>query len=123
MLLAGLAQKTDRYPLTREKRRTIATAAALHDIGKMEICEDLLHKEGPLTEAERVTLQSHTLLGAQMLEEQPEAGTTPLPARRTTSAAGTMSGTTAAAIRTACRGSRSPSKHRWWAWRTCTSGW
>lgn len=71
MLLAGLAQKTDRYPLTREMRRTIATAA-LHDIGKMEICEDLLHKEGPLTEAERRTLQSHTLLGAQMLEEQPE---------------------------------------------------
>lgn len=72
MLLAGLAQKTDRYPLTREMRRTIATAAALHDIGKMEICEDLLHKEGPLTEAERRTLQNHTLLGAQMLEEQPE---------------------------------------------------
>ena len=72
MLLAGLAQKTDRYPLTREMRRTIVTAAALHDIGKMEICEDLLHKEGPLTEAERRTLQSHTLLGAQMLEEQPE---------------------------------------------------
>ena len=72
MLLAGLAQKTDRYPLTREMRRTIATAAALHDIGKMEICEDLLHKEGPLTEAERRTLPSHTLLGAQMLEEQPE---------------------------------------------------
>ena len=72
MLLAGLAQKTDRYPLTREMRRTIATAAALHDIGKMEICEDLLHKEGLLTEAERRTLQSHTLLGAQMLEEQPE---------------------------------------------------
>lgn len=72
MLLAGLAQKTDRYPLTREMRRTIATAAALHDIGKMEICEELLHKEGPLTEAERRTLQSHTLLGAQMLEEQPE---------------------------------------------------
>lgn len=72
MLLAGLAQKTDRYPLTREMRRTITTAAALHDIGKMEICEDLLHKEGPLTEAERRTLQSHTLLGAQMLEEQPE---------------------------------------------------
>ena len=72
MLLAGLAQKTDRYPLTREMRRTIATAAALHDIGKMEICEDLLHKEGPLTEAERRTLQSPTLQGAQMLEEQPE---------------------------------------------------
>lgn len=72
MLLAGMAQKTDRYPLTREMRRTIATAAALHDIGKMEISEDLLHKEGPLTEAERRTLQSHTLLGAQMLEEQPE---------------------------------------------------
>ena len=72
MLLAGLAQKTDRYPLTRETRRTIATAAALHDIGKMEISEELLHKESPLTEAERRTVQSHTLLGARMLEAQPE---------------------------------------------------
>ena len=72
MLLDHLVQKTETYPLTQEMRRTISMASVLHDIGKMEICEDLLHKEGPLTEAERRTLQSHTLLGAQMLEEQPE---------------------------------------------------
>ena len=69
MLLAGLAQKTDRYPLTREKRRTIATAAALHDIGKMEIGEQVLNSPEPRTPEDEETMRQHTLLGARMLEE------------------------------------------------------
>ena len=69
MLLAGLAQKTDRYPLTREMRRTIATAAALHDIGKMEIGEQVLNSPEPRTPEDEETMRQHTLLGARMLEE------------------------------------------------------
>jgi diguanylate cyclase (GGDEF)-like protein len=69
MLLAGLAQKTDRYPLTREMRRTIATAAALHDIGKMEIGEQILNSPEPRTPEDEETMRQHTLLGARMLEE------------------------------------------------------
>ena len=68
LLLARLARRTDRYQLTQEARRTISTAAALHDIGKMEICDSLLDKAGSLTAEEMRIVQSHTLLGAKMLE-------------------------------------------------------
>lgn len=68
LLLARLARWTDRYQLTQEARRTISTAAALHDIGKMEICDSLLNKAGSLTAEEMRIVQSHTLLGAKMLE-------------------------------------------------------
>ena len=68
LLLARLARRTDRYQLTQEARRTISTAAALHDIGKMEICDSLLNKAGSLTAEEMRIVQSHTLLGAKMLE-------------------------------------------------------
>lgn len=68
LLLARLARRTDRYQLTQEARRTISTAAALHDIGKMEICDSLLNKSGSLTAEEMRIVQSHTLLGAKMLE-------------------------------------------------------
>ena len=67
LLLARLARRTDRYQLTQEARR-ISTAAALHDIGKMEICDSLLNKAGSLTAEEMRIVQSHTLLGAKMLE-------------------------------------------------------
>ena len=68
LLLARLARRTDRSQLTQEARRTISTAAALHDIGKMEICDSLLNKAGSLTAEEMRIVQSHTLLGAKMLE-------------------------------------------------------
>lgn len=69
ILLTHLSQKTDRYPLPQETRRAISAAAELHDIGKMEIEDGILRKKGPLTRAELQTLRSHTLLGAQMMEE------------------------------------------------------
>ena len=68
LLLARLARRTDRSQLTQEARRTISTAAALHDIGKMEIGDSLLNKAGSLTAEEMRIVQSHTLLGAKMLE-------------------------------------------------------
>jgi response regulator RpfG family c-di-GMP phosphodiesterase len=39
----------------------------LHDVGKIGIPDDILQKPGPLTEAERRLMQSHTILGEQML--------------------------------------------------------
>jgi ribonuclease P protein subunit RPR2 len=39
----------------------------LHDIGKIGIPDQILRKPAPLTEAERRLMQSHTILGAQML--------------------------------------------------------
>jgi response regulator RpfG family c-di-GMP phosphodiesterase len=41
----------------------------LHDIGKIGIPDHVLAKPGPLTEAERRLIQSHTVLGEQMVGE------------------------------------------------------
>ncbi|HEY3208021.1 MAG TPA: HD domain-containing phosphohydrolase [Gaiellaceae bacterium] len=39
----------------------------LHDVGKIGIPDDILGKAGPLTAAERDRMQTHTVLGEQML--------------------------------------------------------
>ena len=39
----------------------------LHDVGKIGIPDEILHKPGPLTPAERRRMQTHTVLGEQML--------------------------------------------------------
>jgi response regulator RpfG family c-di-GMP phosphodiesterase len=39
----------------------------LHDVGKIGIPDEILLKAGPLTVAERRTMQTHTMLGEQML--------------------------------------------------------
>ena len=69
MLLDHLVQKTETYPLTQEMRRTISMASVLHDIGKMEIGEQILNSPEPRTPEEEEALRQHTLLGARMLEE------------------------------------------------------
>lgn len=46
----------------------VATAALLHDIGKIAIPDALLQKEGPLTEQEWALIKQHPELGAQILE-------------------------------------------------------
>jgi putative two-component system response regulator len=43
----------------------------LHDIGKIGIPDRILRKRGPLTRSERSVLQTHTLLGEQMLAGVP----------------------------------------------------
>jgi putative nucleotidyltransferase with HDIG domain len=43
-------------------------AARLHDIGKIAIPDEILHKPGPLTADERDIINTHTLQGARMLE-------------------------------------------------------
>ena len=39
----------------------------LHDVGKIGIPDGILLKPGPLTEAERRRMETHTVLGEQML--------------------------------------------------------
>lgn len=46
----------------------IATASALHDIGKIGIDEKILNKPGKLTDEEFEVMKTHTLIGASMLE-------------------------------------------------------
>ena len=67
ILLERLCQKTDRYNLTGADRRLIVTAAALHDIGRMAIDARILNAPDPTPE-QKAILRTHTILGAQMLE-------------------------------------------------------
>ena len=67
ILLERLCQKTDHYNLTGADRRLITTAAALHDIGRMAIDGRILNAPDPTPE-QKAILRTHTILGAQMLE-------------------------------------------------------
>ena len=67
LLLTSLIKHTDKYHLTWEDRRIIILASSLHDIGKIGISEDILGKHGRLTSEERRIMQTHTVLGEQIL--------------------------------------------------------
>jgi putative two-component system response regulator len=45
----------------------LALATPLHDIGKVAIPDDILHKAGPLTAAERETMETHAEIGHELL--------------------------------------------------------
>jgi len=45
----------------------IRLATPLHDIGKIALSDQLLHKPGPLTEIERCVMQTHTDIGHRLL--------------------------------------------------------
>lgn len=47
---------------------TIRTAAAIHDIGKIETPAEILNKEGRLTEEEFSVIRCHALAGARLVE-------------------------------------------------------
>lgn len=51
-----------------ERIEDVRCAALLHDIGKLEISRELLHKAGRLTKEEYSDVQEHVEKGAQMLE-------------------------------------------------------
>ena len=68
ILLDRLTQKTDRYQVSRAERSLISTAAALHDIGKITIDDKILNKPGRLTKEEFDIMKTHTLIGAEMLD-------------------------------------------------------
>lgn len=68
LLLERLVQKTGQYHLSRSDRELIATASALHDIGKIGIDEKILNKPGRLTPEEFEIMKTHTVIGASMLK-------------------------------------------------------
>jgi diguanylate cyclase (GGDEF)-like protein/putative nucleotidyltransferase with HDIG domain len=51
--------------------RDVGYAAALHDVGKIGIPAEVLHKTGPLDAAERAAMRRHPEIGARILEPIP----------------------------------------------------
>lgn len=56
--------------LTQEYIELVVRGSYLHDIGKVGIPERILYKKGPLTDNERVIVETHPLIGAYMIEKK-----------------------------------------------------
>lgn len=53
--------------MTEEEAQHIALASKLHDLGKIAVPKSIIHKEGRLSEEERVIVNSHTKFGYTIL--------------------------------------------------------
>ncbi|UCC32441.1 MAG: HD domain-containing protein [Phycisphaerales bacterium] len=69
-----LASAARRHPKFRDELtpafvRLIGISSALHDIGKVGLHDGILLKRGPLTTEERASMQIHTSIGGECLQE------------------------------------------------------
>lgn len=78
ILLQNLMKITDRYPMTPQEISLIATASALHDIGKIAVDGNILNKHGKLTPEECEKMKKHVIYGEQMLNDIPFPKNEPL---------------------------------------------
>jgi diguanylate cyclase (GGDEF)-like protein len=70
--VASLAAEMGRaLKLEAEDIDVLIRAAEMHDVGKVAVPDEILHKSGPLTEAERDLMQKHTLVGERVLAAAP----------------------------------------------------
>ncbi len=76
VLLHAVAENFPEYGLNDTSINLITSAAALHDIGKISIPDSILNKPGKLTDEEYRTIQAHTTIGSQMVDELKEMGDT-----------------------------------------------
>jgi diguanylate cyclase (GGDEF)-like protein len=61
----------ERMGLPAEERAQLRQAAELHDVGKLAIPEEVLHKPGPLEPAEWAFVRRHTLIGERIIGAAP----------------------------------------------------
>lgn len=61
---AGAVEEIDKNPLFRQR---LQIAAVLHDVGKIGVPDDILHKPSKLTSAEEKVMQRHPLIGAEIV--------------------------------------------------------
>lgn len=69
IILKYLQKFYPEYKLTDEQVECIASASALHDLGKIAISDSILLKPGKLTEPEFREMKKHTIYGCEMLEK------------------------------------------------------
>jgi len=58
----------DTLGLSADGRRDTELAALLHDVGKVKIPDAIINKPGPLDDAERALMNTHTIEGERMLD-------------------------------------------------------
>lgn len=69
ILLEHMMRKYPKYHLDFSAIADISNAAALHDIGKIAIPEEVLNKPGKLTKEEFEIMKTHSAQGAEMLDK------------------------------------------------------
>jgi HD-GYP domain-containing protein (c-di-GMP phosphodiesterase class II) len=70
--VCGLAVAIATYLGIRDRSlETIRVAALLHDVGKLELPEDVLHKPGALTDEEFAVMQEHSERGYEIVASAP----------------------------------------------------
>lgn len=71
-ILEKLLEKTHDYDneISEENIEMISLAAALHDIGKIAIPEEVLNKPGKFTDEEYNIMKNHSVYGAEIIEKQ-----------------------------------------------------
>jgi len=69
ILITEVAHTYPEYELDEESINSIASAAALHDIGKISIPDAILNKPGRLTPDEFEIMKTHSVAGCEMLEK------------------------------------------------------
>ena len=68
LLLGEISRSCPEYGLTLETVALMASAATLHDIGKISIPDSILNKPGRLTKEEFEVMKTHATSGSEMLE-------------------------------------------------------
>lgn len=68
LLLGQITKISSQYTLSWNDQSLIATASALHDIGKIGVDEKILNKPGKLTKEEFEIMKTHTTIGAQIIK-------------------------------------------------------
>ena len=66
-MLRKVQQLYPEYGLEESQIALIATASSLHDVGKLQIPDEILNKPGRLTDEEYNTMKQHSRLGYEML--------------------------------------------------------
>lgn len=69
IILHHLKNLYPEYKITDEQTKQIINAAALHDIGKISISDEILLKPGKLTTDEFEIMKTHTTNGCEILEK------------------------------------------------------
>jgi HD-GYP domain-containing protein (c-di-GMP phosphodiesterase class II) len=54
--------------MTASDLRTLARSGLLHDVGKLGVPDAILHKQGPLTDAEWLVMKTHPEIGLRILQ-------------------------------------------------------
>ena len=61
----------ERFRMSNQQLRDLGIAAMLHDVGKVEVPDEILKKPGPLTVAEYEVVKLHSIDGERMLRAEP----------------------------------------------------